>query len=1237
MEDNESDHNIDCNKSSKNDDKKCSPTVNNINSFSVSDDDDRLKVRSRQEETRAWRQVLQKSTSESDDELVFLDHSKNNNHNASSFDCDDQNKLNFTAASAGSFRSPRRRSRSQGTPPLHSPRNNTSSSPHRRPPTSPSQSPPSLKNDDSTSQIKSNHRNKKRIDQPKVLCRHNNQTSTHPSSTSFSSTKYDRHSKGDDFSPFSKNNNNYHLQSSKPLDGSPSSQSPHDDVQSSFFPRCFHSSNEPGRKSNSLSPRMIRKKISSQYYGDEENNWNQKTTQTQQQKTNYFNRPRRSRSYHSDEGESSFSPFSQQQQRQNSGIDLISQSNQFGTMDGIFLNRSRSRSYHSDEGKLSDPFYQQQYQQRKIEAVDTDYNTSNQISTMDCIVLNRSRSRSYHSDEEKLLGSFSQQKCQQRKIETVDTDYNTSNQMRRTDSTVLNRSRSRSYHSDEEKLSDPFSKQHQCQYQKEDIYFMEQNKYSNNNLILNRSRSRSYHSDEGASSHPFYYQHEQHQKENCDVGLMATSPPRPYKNIAAKHHSSTSSHNGPILLKRISFHSDEDVTLFRNSLPGPTAVNCQTKPSIVDNGSSFDHEHTVIGDNVGSIMRNMTVDDNDDDDVEVMNGSGILLPMPQPSEQTAKEQMIERERQSRKERERARLKRQIALNSNTNNDDHDDDDDDLTQNCLEHESIACTIGAEDSIMVQHGHGHNHECNEVDSEIKNSSILVADNPDDQIPLGFAMERFLSAGVVVESRHSNDGEATCPNPPSSVVEESADDANEDSSHNVTDRATTNENKNQQEVTVLSNSDSLTAANPSQNLHVVEVGNVVIGTTSNSIINSQDDDSHSIMENQQQHEVIVAEITSPTNDNFLDDFSSDNRISLSSRESDERESDDDVMENPVNGPRLARLTEAEILEMAEIDYASIGNMPPHSHVASSVSSNDTRSGFRNSHETGLSFNISEGDDTQTTVQESSNTSATTLSIVEVHSANSDEIIISDTSSSTSHHHFQLETPLSKDNNIQQSRTLDEDILSEHDRILITNAEDHESYSSLLANQSVGESTQPRLTSHYPRDLQRETSNHQPRQTQMLMTVDDFESHRFQSEVRKPSPDRTLDETTVLLNRQLTSSNDLYLDNSPRNDSVHYGTLNNSSVYDANIKSDDSYSYVSINVKGSKFDKESISVNISRGDDDNANNMKNVFHHKTFNNKSSIESVFSSIRSLSTSDIEAEMKDSDKYATKSIFSSGK
>jgi len=31
--------------------------------------------------------------------------------------------------------------------------------------------------------------------------------------------------------------------------------------------------------------------------------------------------------------------------------------------------------------------------------------------------------------------------------------------------------------------------------------------------------------------------------------------------------------------------------------------------------------------------------------------------------------------------------------------------------------------------------------------------------------------------------------------------------------------------------------------------------------------------------------------------------------------------------NAPRLARLTEAEILELAEIDYASVGNMPPRS----------------------------------------------------------------------------------------------------------------------------------------------------------------------------------------------------------------------------------------------------------------------------------------------------------------------
>ena len=74
-----------------------------------------------------------------------------------------------------------------------------------------------------------------------------------------------------------------------------------------------------------------------------------------------------------------------------------------------------------------------------------------------------------------------------------------------------------------------------------------------------------------------------------------------------------------------------------------------------------------------------------------------------------------------------------------------------------------------------------------------------------------------------------------------------------------------------------------------------------------------------------------------------------------------------NPNHEPRLARLTEAEISEMAEIDYASVGNMPPqsvrddenHDILASFPDVSGGSSGFRGR------GTFSEG--TQTTLQES------------------------------------------------------------------------------------------------------------------------------------------------------------------------------------------------------------------------------------------------------------------------------
>ncbi len=392
-------------------------------------------------------------------------------------------------------------------------------------------------------------------------------------------------------------------------------------------------------------------------------------------------------------------------------------------------------------------------------------------------------------------------------------------------------------------------------------------------------------------------------------------------------------------------HLDTDIHMDLVDFDQYTNIPPITRPVSIDLGDNdtTDHEHdpNLLATPVGVDVHENDLDhlhlhdhdDHHDDDEHHIPPP----PPPRPSEQTTREVLIERERQARLEREKAKLKQQLAMRreweeeeqkfeeadiARVNSDEsiantsirgidlhldvvvdvdvdvvgvgldvldvgvhHEDEDvDAIMQDGVGEmdngdrggSSIDCTVGEEDEKNDGGVSNHPQESNE-DGGDKPAS-----------PLGFTMERFLKDGVVVVSKKRQGGERLpivaphIPHIDSDGINSSAVEADD--------------SENRGEITLP--------------LHQETLGDT------RTLLNLLDDETH---DHGHDHHTQLSPGVSPIDSQ---------RNNMGEPVDDDVDDDDDgVVATPMQLPRLAQLTEAEILEMTELDYASVGNMPPRS----------------------------------------------------------------------------------------------------------------------------------------------------------------------------------------------------------------------------------------------------------------------------------------------------------------------
>jgi hypothetical protein len=292
-------------------------------------------------------------------------------------------------------------------------------------------------------------------------------------------------------------------------------------------------------------------------------------------------------------------------------------------------------------------------------------------------------------------------------------------------------------------------------------------------------------------------------------------------------------------------------------------------------------------------------------------------PPPPPSEQTAREQLIERERQGRLERDRARLKQQLALSRERYEEDEayadidrvreriasidnnsldvmdltdveegDDDDDDEDNVMTDNQSSGSILSNQPGHLTGSAiSDSNTDTSIPDGNIMNDEVILGAirgnvgatqvSSTAPSPLGFTMERFLQDGVMAQPP-TNDNMTSGAN--NGNVESNVSDDPEHGHDEINDHSLDDDsNTNHQLVDLISE-----ASNTS------EIANVSI--IAEPLLEGESTDSI-------RHTIGIRSARLDREYNFNDN------------------------------PRLARLTEAEILELAEIDYASVGNMPPRS----------------------------------------------------------------------------------------------------------------------------------------------------------------------------------------------------------------------------------------------------------------------------------------------------------------------
>lgn len=271
-----------------------------------------------------------------------------------------------------------------------------------------------------------------------------------------------------------------------------------------------------------------------------------------------------------------------------------------------------------------------------------------------------------------------------------------------------------------------------------------------------------------------------------------------------------------------------------------------------------------------------------------------LPPLPRREEPTLKERLVERERQARVETERARLKRQFALSSNGAS--HGDHDGGGGVHHRENGSVEGTVGEESSVAAPPT-----DQGEIDDE------------DDRKKLGYVMERFLRGDIKEEEEQV---EKPTPEPgvlmerflaEPVVVEQQQDAAivaadeyhGDDEAKMPADEMTNLPQDNAGEDTDMPLPPPVTSTGPTISRDDSEL-EAAVGSIR----------SYSTVTNASLAQVGTLDVDVMEESPVVDETEG-------SRERSDQSSTDE--------PRVFRLTEAEIQEMAAIEEASIGNAPP------------------------------------------------------------------------------------------------------------------------------------------------------------------------------------------------------------------------------------------------------------------------------------------------------------------------
>ncbi len=641
----------------------------------------------------------------------------------------------------------------------------------------------------------------------------------------------------------------------------------------------------------------------------------------------------------------------------------------------------------------------------------------------------------------------------------------------------------------------------------------------------------------------------------------------------------------------------------------------------------------------------------------------IPPPPPPPSEQTAREQLIERERQGRLERERARLKQQLALSRERyeedeayadidrareriasidnnsldvmdltdveegNDNDNDGDDEDRHHSYHGHQDNVMTDNQSLGSIQNNQPGDSTGSGISDSHT-NASIPDGTIMNDEVilgairgngvtnttqvsstapsPLGFSMERFLQDGVMAQpptndamtsGANNTNVESQVSNDPELGHDEISDHSQDDDS-----------NTNHQLVDLISEASNIS-----------DIANVSI-------------------------------IAEP----LLEEMSTDSithTVGISSARLDREYNFSDT-------PRLARLTEAEILELAEIDYASVGNMPPRSerdeqHLASF---NDL---------TGLGRMSNMSDQTHATMLESISMASADASQSE---ANSTIIRPVDESrpSPVINNDFDEEEVFMNSKSLPESEVASVKAIEQISLSITNSFEGHNSESPLRIPQDLtlhdnveGELKSPDDDRKPPALNNENVSNHSFRVNLDDGAIEIIDEHN------------TSDDTYKLPNRVIRPGITNTSNNSkPLKDPIHrrsqttpiipsfvddfdYSKYNESPEQSDVCKGfpgliDDSqtllrpqqsyvdcYGSTSLHNNHNHIDDHAQMDSV--GDEEELRSLLVKKRHRRESIDEMVDSVFSSVRSMSTDDIEADINDCDRYLTSTVIERGK